>query len=174
MNHASVYETHKNSVYNLALNYLGSKEDAEEITQDVFIKVFTKLDTFRHEAQLKTWIYRITINLCLDFLKAKKAQKRSSIFSILRIDDTNKRTEIPVFDHPGVALENKEAMAKLFALINELPENQKTALLLLKVEQVPPQECAEIMQLSLKAVDSLFQRAKKNLEKKIQDNEEKE
>lgn len=121
MNHASIFETHKNSVYNLALNYLGSKEDAEEITQDVFMKVFTKLDTFRQESTLKTWIYRISINLCLDFMKAKKAQKRSSFFSILRLDDSTNRTEIPVFDHPGVALEHKEVMAKLFAQINELP-----------------------------------------------------
>lgn len=84
-----IFDQHKRMVYNLSLHYVWSKEDAEEITQDVFIQVFSHIEQFRHEAQLRTWIYRITIHTALDFLK-KKARKREEedgkrYSSILRI-----------------------------------------------------------------------------------------
>ena len=75
------------------------------------------------------------------------------------------------FNHPGVELEQKEAMEKIFACINKLPEQQKTALILLKIEQLPGREVAEIMQLSEKAVESLFSRAKKNLKEMLEQRE---
>ena len=68
---AEIYQEHKSMVYNLSLQYVWSAEDAEEITQDVFLKVFESLGKFRSESHLRTWIYRITINTSLDFLKAR-------------------------------------------------------------------------------------------------------
>lgn len=62
-------------VYNVALNYVQNIEDAEEITQDVFLKVHESLASFKKNSTIKTWIYRITINQSLDFLKKKKAKK---------------------------------------------------------------------------------------------------
>jgi RNA polymerase sigma factor (sigma-70 family) len=67
---------HKDLVYNLALSYVQNSEDAEEITQDVFIAVYQSISSFKAQANIKTWIYRIAINKSLDFIKAKKRQKR--------------------------------------------------------------------------------------------------
>ena len=67
-----IYNEHSKMVYNLCLGYLHSIEDAEEVTQDVFIKVYHSISEFKNKSSLKTWIYRITINKCLDFIKAKK------------------------------------------------------------------------------------------------------
>ena len=129
-----IYHTHKDLVYNLALQYTQNREDAEEIAQDVFCSVHKKIDQFKGEASIKTWIYRITINQSLDFLKAKKSKKRWFFFSKVSLDQKDYPIDLPHFDHPGVLLEQKESIQHLFKGINQLPEHQKTALILLKIE----------------------------------------
>jgi RNA polymerase sigma factor (sigma-70 family) len=165
------YTAFKDLVFNLSLNYVQNREDAEEITQDVFISAFEKFSEFRQESKLSTWLYRITINRCIDFERAKKRQKRFAFISSLFGINNALIIDPPSFDHPGVQLEDKEAMKKIFEAINGLPENQKTALILLKIEEKSQAETAEIMQISIKAVESLLQRAKNNLSKKIKNNE---
>lgn len=167
MNFESIYLKHASLVYNVALSYVQNKEDAEEITQDVFIKVYDKHHDFKGKSSLKTWIYRITINTSLDYIKAKNRKKRAAFKN--RDDDA--LNYIGDFNHPGVLLENKENLAKLFKAINQLPENQKTVLLLLKVEDLSLKEVAEIMDKSLKAIESIFQRAKTNLKKILAETE---
>jgi RNA polymerase sigma factor (sigma-70 family) len=157
------FEYHK-MVYNLALQYVQNIEDAEEITQDVFVKVSYKLNSFNKQASLKTWIYRISINQSLDFIKAKNASKRNFLTSLFSLNDNKIKLEQVNFNHPGIELEQKEAFRKIFEAINQLANNQKTAIILLKIEDKSLAETAEIMSLNVKALESLFQRAKKNLE----------
>lgn len=159
-----IYAEYHKMVFNLALQYVQNIEDAEEITQDVFLKVFDHLNTFNHRSNLKTWICRIAINQALDFTKAKSAQKRSFLTSALSLNDDKFKFEPPIFNHPGIELEQKEAYQKIFHAINQLPDNQKTVIILLKIEDHSQQEAAKIMNLSVKALESLFQRAKKSLE----------
>lgn len=163
MTFKDIYSLHKNLVFNLALQYVQNQENAEEITQDVFVSVYENLQNFQQESDIKTWVYRIAINKSLDFLRAKKRKKRNFFLNALGIDNPDHKIEIPNFKHPGVLLEEKESMAKIFQGINQLPDKQKTALILLKIEQKSQVETAEIMELSIKAVESLYQRAKKNL-----------
>ena len=159
-----IYFEHYKMVFNLALHYVQNIEDAEEITQDVFVKVFDNLHTFKKQSSLKTWVYRITINQSLDFIKGKNAQKRNFLYSIFSINDSNFKFQPSNFNHPGIELEQKEACQKIFEAINQLSDNQKTALILLKIEDKSQAETAEIMNLNVKALESLFQRAKNNLE----------
>ena len=100
MTFKNIYNQYKNLVFNLALQYCQNRQDAEEITQDVFVKIFDKWQTFRKDADLKTWIYRITINQSLDFLKYKQRKKRSFIISLLSSDSSYKENLLPDFDHP--------------------------------------------------------------------------
>ncbi|WP_294222396.1 RNA polymerase sigma factor [uncultured Chryseobacterium sp.] len=172
MNFELIFYQYQKMVYNLALQYTQNTEDAEEITQDVFVKVSHKLDGFKNESSLKTWIYRIAINTSLDFLKHKNSKKRF-FFGVFRSSEQENVPNEPVdFNHPGVVLEQKEEVMKIFSCINLLPDDQKTAVILLKIEGNSQQETAEIMNLSRKAVESLFQRAKKNLIQKL--NQQKE
>lgn len=163
MNFESIYLAHSSLVYNVALQYVQNKEDAEEITQDVFVKVYDKQDDFKGNSALKTWIYRIAINTSLDFIKAKNRKKRAAF----KNSDDTALAYVGDFNHPGVLLENKENMAQLFNAINQLPENQRTVLILLKVDDLSQKEVAEILDKSLKAIESIFQRAKTNLKKLI-------
>ena len=155
-------------VYNLALQYTQNIEDAEEVTQDVFVSIYNSIDKFQANSKLSTWIYRITINKSLDFIKAKKTKKRFAFITNLFFEDSNEVKHDKVnFNHPGVELENKEAVEKIFYEINQLAPNQKTVIILCRIEQKSQAEVAEIMNLSVKAVESLYQRAKQKLSKKL-------
>ena len=168
MSFEALYEEYKSLVYNLALQYVQNREDAQEISQDVFVSIHRSMKDFEGKSKLSTWIYRITINKSLDHIKARQRRKRFGILSSLFYEDSHEpRQELAHFDHPGVQMEQKEALKNIFGLINALPANQKTALILSRIEKKPPAEIAEIMELSVKAVESLVQRAKANLSKKL-------
>jgi len=169
----AIYDEYKQLVYNLALNYLQHTEDAQDSTQEVFVKVYQHFQ--KHDpavASFKTWIYQITINHCLDLIRSRKTKKRFGFISLLFQKESNEPIHEAIhFDHPGIAAEDKEELQQLFSAINELPENQKTALILTRIEDRPQKEVAEIMNTSVKAVESLLQRAKQTLAKKLKDSE---
>ena len=111
-------------------------EDAEEITQDVFVSVYQSIDQFKEQSSISTWIYRICINKSLDHIKAKKRKKRFGIFTSLFYEDSSDlRYDLPNVDHPGIQLEQKERLTYVFSCINQLPDKQKTALILSKIER---------------------------------------
>ncbi len=155
-------------VFNLALQYVQNYEDAQEITQDVFLTVYQSISTFKEKSKLSTWIYRITINKSLDFIKAKQRKKRFGFLTSYFFENSGDiKHDAPSFNHPGIQLENKESLEIIFHHINQLPVNQKTALILSKIDHKTQAEIAEIMDISTKAVESLIQRAKTNLSKKL-------
>jgi len=154
-------------VFNTSLGLLQHSMDAEDIAQEVFIQVYRSIHQFKGEAKLSTWIYKITTTKCLDHLRSKKRKKRFGFVSSLFGDDNKPVYEPEVFDHPGVQLDRKEDAAILLKLVDQLPENQRTAFILNKVEELSYREIADILNTSEPAVDSLLQRAKQNLRKKI-------
>ena len=161
-----IYKEYKALVYTTTLNYLQNIEDAEEVTQDVFIKVHESLSKFNQKSSLKTWIYRITINTCLDFIKHKKSKKRLFIFGV-KSNSEHELLNISNFEHPGILMENKENAKILFNAINQLTENQKTAFILSKLDGLGNVEIAQIMDLSISSVESLIFRAKTALKEKL-------
>ena len=168
-----IYHKYNKLVYNLALQYVQNREDAQEITQDTFVSIHQSFPKFKENSQLSTWIYRIAINKSLDFIKAKKRQKRFAIFASLFHADSNELIhDASNFSHPGVLLEQKEIISKIFQLINDLPPKQRTALILSKLEQKSQKEIGEIMEISAKAAESLIQRAKAGLAKKMSSTKE--
>lgn len=169
----SIYDEHKKLIYNLCLSYVLNEEDATDITQEVFVKVYQNYDHFDSStASLKTWIYRIGINQCLDFLKAKKAKKRFGFITSLFHPETNEPiAEAANINHPGIEIEDKESLGNLMKIIQSLPENQKTAIILSKIECRSQKEVAEIMNNSIKAVESLLQRAKQTIQNKLNKSE---
>lgn len=159
---------YQDSVFNTALGYVQNAADAEDVAQEVFIKIHRAIHQFKGESKLFTWVYRIAVTQSLDFLRSKKSKKRFGFISSLFGDDNRPLHEPVDFHHPGVALDRKEDAAKLFAIINKLPENQRTAIILNKVEGLSYQEIADIMQVSAAAVESLLHRGKQNLRKMLE------
>jgi len=141
---------------------------AEDITQEVFITVYKSILSFNEQSSLSTWVYRITVNKCLDHLRAQSRRKKNGFFSLLFDKNTGDALhEKPYFDHPGILLEHKENAHYLFEAIEKLPYNQKAIFVMAHIEELPQKDIAEIMGLGLKAVESLLQRAKVNLRKKL-------
>ena len=165
----SFFDHYKQKVYNTAAGFLTNTEEAEDITQEVFIQVFRSIKHFKKNSQLSTWIYRITVTKCLDLLRKKKAKKRIAfITDIFEKNDIDKKESFVNYEHPGVETDRIELSARLFREIDKLPENQRIAFVLNKVEQLGYREISEIMDTSVPAVESLISRAKANLKKKLE------
>jgi RNA polymerase sigma-70 factor (ECF subfamily) len=158
-------KNYQDRVYNTAIGIVQNAEDAEDVAQEVFIQVFRSIHSFKAESKLSTWIYRITTTRALDLLRNRKSKKRFGFLQRLFGDNNEMLHELPDFNHPGVAMDRKENAAMLFKAINQLPENQKIAFTLHKLEDLSYQEISEIMQTSVAAVESMMHRAKQNLRK---------
>jgi RNA polymerase sigma factor (sigma-70 family) len=168
INFNDVYHEHCDMVYNLCLNYLHNQEESQELTQDVFVKIHNQISEFNNKSTYKTWIYRIAVNSCLDFLKFKQRNKRFGFMTSLFNDNNQEKSELPKeFNHPGVALEDKEAVQVVLNHINTLNKRQKTVLILRVIEDLNIKEISEIMEIGIKATESLLARAKTNLKKKL-------
>ena len=161
-----LYEQHHFMVYHIAYQYLQNQEDAEEITQDVFVQVHQSMEKFEEKSSIKTWIYRISINKSLDFIKYKNSKKRWFIFGVKSQNDQESHS-VAGIDYSDRLLENEEKSTILYAQINALPANQKTAFILSKHEELSHREIAEIMELSISSIESLVFRAKKTLQQKL-------
>jgi RNA polymerase sigma factor (sigma-70 family) len=158
-------DNYKDRVFNTAIGIVQNAEDAEDVAQEVFIQVYRSIHNFKGESKLSTWLYRIATTRSLDLLRSRKSKKRFGFIQRLFGDGNEPLYEIPDFNHPGVALDQKENAAKLFKAIDQLPENQKIAFTLHKLEDLSYQEISKIMQISIAAVESVMHRAKQNLRK---------
>ena len=164
-----IVTTWQDMVYNTALGILQSAEDAEDVAQEVFVQVYESIHTFKGESKLSTWLYRITTSKALDHIRRKKRKKRFAFIQHLFDQNNEIIIQPPDFHHPGVALDNKESAAALFKAIEKLPDNQKIAFVLNKVEGLNYQEISEIMKTTVSSVESLLHRAKTNLRKWLQE-----
>jgi RNA polymerase sigma factor (sigma-70 family) len=160
-------DSYKVPVYNTILNLLQDTADAEDAAQEVFIKIYEAIGTFRQDAKLSTWMHRIAVTTALDKLRRKKT--RQSLHKLMPWwMPAEKKSVEAVFNHPGVLLDNKEKAAMLFKAIENLPEKQKLAFTLIKIQGISYDEAAAIMQQSIKAIESLVSRAKQGLQQKLQ------
>ena len=166
----SIVETHQEKVRNTCFRFVKNPEDADDVAQEVFIQVYESLAHFREEAELSTWIYRIAINKSLDFLRKKKRKKRfAQLTSLFGFNEEKGEIVFPANGNPQQDLEEKERKQVLDFALEQLPTNQKTVITLSKYEGFRNKEIAEIMELSLSAVEALMHRAKKNLHKLLYD-----
>jgi RNA polymerase sigma-70 factor (ECF subfamily) len=142
------------AVYGLAFKYCRMKEDAEDITQEVFITLARKLNSFRHKSSFKTWLFRITINASTDFLRKRKR---------------NRTYETPITNreftgNPAPSPEEAMEFGLIFEEIDKLPDKQKTALILVLSEGLSHKEASKVLKCSETTVSWRIHRARKRLE----------
>jgi len=152
----------QDQVYNLCLGFMKNAEEAEDMAQEVFIHVFQNMEKFKGESKLSTWIYRITSNKCLEEIRRKGRQKRTA--QLHDISEAVVQNKAADFFHPGIAMEDQERARILFDAIDQLPDQQKMAFTLSKLEQLSYTEISKIMEKSISSVESLLFRAKRNLQ----------
>lgn len=163
-----IVEQWRDMVYNTLMGIVQNETEAEDLSQDVFIKVFENICSFKGESKFSTWLYRITTTTALDHLRSKKRKKRFGFIFSLGDSEQNETDRIPDFYHPGVKLENKERASVLFRAISKLPENQKVTYTLHKLEGMSYRDISLVLDSTVSAVESLMSRANGNLRKNLE------
>ena len=160
----SLMTAYENCIYSLALRSTGSEQDAADITQEVFLRAWKNLDSFRGDSSLSTWLYRVTSNLCVDFARKKAAEGMPS-----SIDDE----ESPAADladasrmaQPEAAAENSELREELQFALAQLSEEHRRVVLLRDVAGMTYTDIARTLGLEEGTVKSRLARARASLRK---------
>ncbi len=162
------YDRHARRVYGIALNVLRDVGDAEEVTQDVFVEVHRAAGSFRGDARVSTWLHRIALRKAIDRDRHRtRARRFARVTHRLGFGPDPDAVQLRSRDHPGVDLDHRQAARALFDLIDGLPDRQRKALLLSYVEDLTRQDAADAMGIGLKALESLLQRGKATLRRRI-------
>jgi RNA polymerase sigma-70 factor (ECF subfamily) len=153
---AELYTEHSRAIYYLALRFLGDPQKAEDATHDVFLKAYRKMDQFRGEASMRTWLYRIAINHCRNLQQAWHGRHVFSNADEAVWENTAART-----DSPLRVLEIKELGERIRKTLEELPDEYRLLLLLVADEQLSYDQIAELTGQSSDAVRGKLHRARK-------------
>ena len=156
---------YEKSIFNMAIYLLQNKQEAEDATQEIFMSIYQSIVFFKGDSLLSTWVYRITINKCREIIRHKGRKKRFGIHK--EMNDTITFQLPSENKNPEEILASSERIQTLMSAINALPETQKIAYTLHNMEDFSYKEIAEMMQLSLSAIESLIFRAKQNLKKNL-------
>jgi len=153
---------YENQIVNLIYKYVNNTADAEELAQEVFLKVWKYANNFKGKSKFSTWLYRIAVNTCLNFKKHKV-----SVFEFF--DEKIQSAENNYLDSfkPDTLLEKNNSDIIVRNLIDNLPSNQKIALILSRFEGKSYKEIADIMEISVSSVESILFRAKQNLQQNL-------
>lgn len=160
-----LFEQYQHLVFNTSYRMSGSQEEAEDITQDVFVKIFHAIINFRGDSKLSSWIYRITINTCLKRERRKKLANWISLDILFQQEDKFQPQSPDKSPDQQIEISEKEQIVQ--QAIASLSERQRTALILFRYENLSYREIATVMEISLSAVESLLHRAKDNLAQKL-------
>jgi RNA polymerase sigma-70 factor (ECF subfamily) len=146
--------------------YTGDEETARDLLQETFVRLYFGIRRFKPHAKFATWLYSIAMNLCRDYARSKQ-RRQSYVTESLDAADLHHE----VADRGAAAdVESHERLAALEKAIKELPHDLRTALLLFAVEGRSQQECAELLGVSAKAVETRVYRARKRLENTLRGN----
>lgn len=161
---------HEKSVYNLCLRMTGNPEDAMDVSQEVFLRVWKNLGSYQYDAAFSTWLFRIASNACIDFLRAKK--RRNDVSLTMQDENDGEDKELAVPDEtplPEEQLLAKEQQSAVMKAMNELPPDFREILQLRVVEELPYEEIAEILDIKVGTVKSRLARARDQLRKNLKD-----
>ncbi len=150
-------------VYNLALKMTGNENDAQDISQEAFIKAYTGLKNFRGESRFSVWLYRLTYNLSIDFIRKNQ---RTQVSSLTYIDDNGDYADFEIPDisyEPEGEIEKRELREAISKGIDELPEKHREILLMREITGMSYEDIAVTLGLSEGTVKSRISRARAGL-----------
>lgn len=159
---------YEKQVYNFAYRLTGNYDDANDVAQDAFLRVFNAIQSFRGDSSFSTWLFRITTNVFLDERKKRRAHPQTSLDEQLDLEESSvvRQIEDPG-PTPDLLVEGKERGQILHEAVGALPEYQRTMVVLYHSEQKSYEEIAEVMQLPIGTVKSRLNRARLALKEKL-------
>ncbi len=167
--YAEIVRRYQDRVFTLCARWMGDREVAEEVAQDVFLALYRSLETFRGDAQLSTWVYRVVVNHCKNrrlYRKRRHMERHEALEGERKDDDDSPKRQIPDIG-PGTdaPLHTREATELLHTALDQLDEEQRQIIVLRDVEDLSYDEISDILGLARGTVKSRLHRARSSLAK---------
>jgi len=164
-----IIDRYQSKVFSTAFHYTHDQEEARDLTQEIFIKLYNNLQKYKGKASFSTWLYRIAVNRCIDWTRKKKPQTVSAI-------SDGGEEELDIYDTiadsgggPEEALIKQENAVYLRKLVESLPEIYKTVIILYYFEDFSPQEISEIIGVPKRTIDTRLFRGKNLLKLRMEE-----
>ncbi|HKL71371.1 MAG TPA: RNA polymerase sigma factor [Marinilabiliaceae bacterium] len=156
---------YQQKVFQTCIGFVHNEEDAADLTQEVFIRVYKRLHTFKGNSTFSTWIYRISMNMSLNFLRKRKVKH---LFT--RIDQNEGKQEIISEERTDQNILRRDEKKKIQRILQKLTVAQRKAFVLSHYQELSNQELADVMEISIKAAESLLYRARTRLREILTEN----
>jgi RNA polymerase sigma-70 factor (ECF subfamily) len=155
-----IVEKYQDRIFNLCVYMLQHKEDAQDAAQDVFLKAFRSLGSFKQDASLYTWLYRIGVNTCLDYKKKSRPES---------LEDDSFVEDLPsAAPSPEQHYQSKEIGQAIQKALQKLPADLRATIILKEMEELSYEEIAETLRISIGTVKSRISRAREELRRLLQ------
>ena len=158
-----IVRQHWRKVFNVAYKFVGKHDEAEDLTQDIFLKIFKSLDTFDRRANFQTWLISVSRNLCIDHYRSVRKERET----IDRDVDADELSPLSHEASPMAALEQRDRVALLRQALAALPETLRTAVLMRDIQELSYQEIADALRLPEGTVKSRINRGRTELARQI-------
>ncbi len=158
---AELYSLHADRVWRIARNLLPELADAEDLVQEVFLKVFERAKQFRRQAKVSTWLYRVTVNTCLHRLESESNRR-------VRLEDRADRLQPTASEDPSAISEREELRSEVRRILDDLDPTTRAMMLLRDVEELEYRQIAEVLGLPVSTVLSRVARTRRRLEQSAQ------
>lgn len=162
----TLFRKYQTYVYNIGLGMLSNSEDAADVTQETFLRLHRSLDSFRGDSSFSTWLYRVTVNLCITELRRKSRTR----FQFL--DDLSHDEDLSLFEEPGATPDEAMALEEdrkvVHQVLRTLPPDYRAIMVLRHFQQLAYEEIAEVLGLSLSQVKTRLFRARKMFKDRFQ------
>ncbi len=160
-----IMNKYKKIIYGFCFRYTGIREDAEDLSQDVFIKVYRNIRSFRRESKFSTWLYRLTVNACLNHIRWQKHEKINEMISLSSDEKEDENRQFDIKDdsaNPEQEMLNKELGMIINKTVAQLNYKQRSILILKDFQGRSYEEIAEIMNMNTGTVRSALSRGRLN------------
>lgn len=168
-----IVETYQRRVFGICIGMLKDPDDSMDVSQEVFIKVYRYLENFNHQSSFYTWLYRITVNMCIDFIRKRRRSREVNYDDgILRDGEVSGDDEIlpsRLGINPDRVYGRKELRAKMLEALESLSEKHRTILVLREVEGLSYEEIADVLQISKGTVMSRLYHARRYFQAAVKD-----
>src|SRR4249920_689920 len=158
-----IVRLHWRRVFNVAYKFVGKHDEAEDLAQDIFLKIFRSLDTFDRRANFQTWLISVSRNLCIDHYRSVRKERQT----IDRQVDANELTPSAPDAGPIAALEQRDRVTLLRQALAKLPESLRTAVVLRDLQELSYQEIADRLKLPEGTVKSRINRGRAELARQV-------
>jgi RNA polymerase sigma-70 factor (ECF subfamily) len=158
-----IVRLHRRKVFNVAYKFVGKHDEAEDLTQDIFLKIFRSLDTFDRRANFQTWLISVSRNLCIDHYRSVRKERET----IDRAVDPGDLAPVSTEISPYAALEHRDRVSLLKEALSTLPETLRTAVMLRDIRELSYQEIADSLHLPEGTVKSRINRGRTELARQI-------